>query len=203
MLLFSFVLFSACLGNSFGDSINPVNTEELVQEGRNVHLSCKYDGTVYNLQWYRQYPRSKPEFLFCEDLTPLKKEEYCLEGTHVTLSYNYSRTASAGDEFYWYHQDTAQRPEFLLYISGTGFIKKADPLNTRISTKLNEEKNRLDLEISSAEVTDSALYYCAVRPTVTGNLHTLYKNLSRDHICRNIPLLFRHQNTNKCCECLL
>ncbi|KAK6310627.1 hypothetical protein J4Q44_G00186820 [Coregonus suidteri] len=56
----------------------------------------------------------------CEDLTPLKKEEYCLEGTPVTLSYNYSRTASAGDEFYWYHQDTAQRPEFLLYISDSG-----------------------------------------------------------------------------------
>uniref|UniRef100_A0A674BFK9 Immunoglobulin V-set domain-containing protein n=1 Tax=Salmo trutta TaxID=8032 RepID=A0A674BFK9_SALTR len=99
----------------------------------------------------------------CEDLTPIKKEEYCLEETSVTLSYNYSRTATAGDEFYWYHQDTAQRPEFLLYISGTEFIKKADPLNTRISAKLNKEKTRVDLEISSADVTDSALYYCAVR----------------------------------------
>ncbi|CAB1326132.1 unnamed protein product [Coregonus sp. 'balchen'] len=107
-----------------------------------------------------------------EDLTPLKKE-YCLEGTPVTLSYNYSRTATGGDKVYWYHQDTAQRPEFLMYISGTGFIKKADPLNTRISTKLNEEIKRLDLEISSAEVTDSVMYYCAVRPTVTRNLHTL------------------------------
>ncbi|CAB1326141.1 unnamed protein product [Coregonus sp. 'balchen'] len=121
-----------------------------------------------------------------EDLTPLKKEEYCLEGTPVTLSYNYSRTATGGDELYWYHQDTAQRPKFLLYISGSGFVKKADPLNTQISAKLNEEKNRLDLEISSAEVSDSALYYCAVRPTVKGNLNTLYKNLSRVHISRNL-----------------
>ncbi|CAB1326121.1 unnamed protein product [Coregonus sp. 'balchen'] len=95
----------------------------------------------------------------CEDLTPLKKEEFCLEGTPVTLSYNYSRTAT----------DTAQRPEFLLYISGSGFIKKADPLTTRISAKLNEEKKRLELEM-----TGSALYYCSVRPTVTGNLNTLY-----------------------------
>eukprot|EP00063_Salmo_salar_P020734 XP_013995569.1 PREDICTED: uncharacterized protein LOC106569109 [Salmo salar] len=126
----------------------------------------------------------------CEDLTPIKKEEYCLEGTSVTLSYNYSRTATAGDEFYWYHQDTAQRPEFFLYISGTEFIKKADPLNTRISAKLNKEKTRVDLEISSADVTDSALYYCAVKPTVTGNLHTLYKNLSRDHISRNLTSFF-------------
>ncbi|CAB1326160.1 unnamed protein product [Coregonus sp. 'balchen'] len=93
-----------------------------------------------------------------EDLTPLKKE-FCLEGTPVTLSYNYSRTATGGDEFYWYHQDTAQRPEFLLYISGSEFIKKADPLITRIFVKLNQEKKHLDLEISSAEVTDSSLYY--------------------------------------------
>ncbi|XP_045062061.1 uncharacterized protein LOC123481589 [Coregonus clupeaformis] len=102
----------------------------------------------------------------CEDLTPLKKEEYCLEGTPVTLSYNYSRAATGGDELYLYHQDTAQRPEFLLYISGLGFIKKADPLTTRIFVKLNDEKKHLYLEISSAEVTDSVLYYYAVRPTI-------------------------------------
>ncbi|CAB1326153.1 unnamed protein product, partial [Coregonus sp. 'balchen'] len=84
----------------------------------------------------------------CDDLTPLKKGEFCLEGTLATLSYNYSRTATGGDKVYWYHQDTAQRPEFLLYTSGSEFIKKAYPLNT---AKLNEEKKHLDLEISSTE----------------------------------------------------
>uniref|UniRef100_A0A4W5NTY0 Immunoglobulin V-set domain-containing protein n=1 Tax=Hucho hucho TaxID=62062 RepID=A0A4W5NTY0_9TELE len=54
------------------------------------------------------------------------------------------------NEFYWYRQDTGKRPEFLLYILGTGLTNKADPLNARLSAKLNEEKNRLDLEISSA-----------------------------------------------------
>ncbi|CAB1326150.1 unnamed protein product [Coregonus sp. 'balchen'] len=57
------VTLSSFLGNRFGDSINRATTEELVQEGRNVHLSCKYDAIVYNLQWYRQYPRSKPKFI--------------------------------------------------------------------------------------------------------------------------------------------
>uniref|UniRef100_A0A667WLI1 Immunoglobulin V-set domain-containing protein n=1 Tax=Myripristis murdjan TaxID=586833 RepID=A0A667WLI1_9TELE len=36
----------------------------------------------------------------------------------------------------------------------------------------------VDLEISSAAVTHSALYYCAVKPTVTGNTQSLYKNLT-------------------------
>uniref|UniRef100_A0AAY5JXC8 Immunoglobulin V-set domain-containing protein n=1 Tax=Esox lucius TaxID=8010 RepID=A0AAY5JXC8_ESOLU len=90
-----------------------------------------------------------------------KNEEYCLEGTNVTLSYKYSRTATAADYFYWYRQDTAQRPEFLMYISGGGYTRKEDSINTRLNVTLNEEKDRLDLKISSAEVTDSALYYCA------------------------------------------
>uniref|UniRef100_A0A674F3G4 Ig-like domain-containing protein n=1 Tax=Salmo trutta TaxID=8032 RepID=A0A674F3G4_SALTR len=55
---------------------------------------------------------------------------------------------------------------------------RADSLDSRISGKLNKEKTRVDLDITSAEVTDSALYYCALRPTVTGNPETLYKNLT-------------------------
>uniref|UniRef100_A0A3P8Y027 Ig-like domain-containing protein n=1 Tax=Esox lucius TaxID=8010 RepID=A0A3P8Y027_ESOLU len=96
-----------------------------------------------------------------EDLTSLKNEEIGLEGTSVTLSCKYSRTANVRDYFYWYRQDTAQRPEFLLSIFGSDDITKVDLLNPRRSVKMNEEKTRVDLMISSAEVTDSVLYYCA------------------------------------------
>ncbi|XP_034147153.1 uncharacterized protein LOC114830551 [Esox lucius] len=82
-------------------------------------------------------------------LTPLKNEEYCLDGTSITLSYKYSRTATGSDYFYWYRQDTAQRPEFLLYILGSGYTP--DSMNNRISVNLNEDKNRMDLTIFSAE----------------------------------------------------
>ena len=67
-----------------------------------------------------------------------------------------------------------------MYISGLGTIRTAESLGSdkRFSTKLTENKTGVDLEISSAVVTDSALYYCAVRPTVTGNTDSLYKNLT-------------------------
>ena len=61
----------------------------------------------------------------------------------------------------------------------------------RFSAGLSDGNKRVDLEISSAALTDSALYYCAVRPTVTGNTHTLYKNLHTVFVSRNTSVLLK------------
>ncbi|KAF3857610.1 hypothetical protein F7725_010811 [Dissostichus mawsoni] len=104
----------AALGSM--NSIKPERSEEHVAEGRNISLTCKYEGTIYNIQWYRQYQRS--------------------------------------------------RPEFLLYITEAGVIH---PTESDFSAHIDKTEKRVDLEIISAAVTDSAVYYCALRPTVTGN----------------------------------
>ncbi|KAK3506017.1 hypothetical protein QTP70_018537 [Hemibagrus guttatus] len=111
-------------GDSMADSIEPLFTHKVVDEGDNVTLSCKYktSRTSDDLHWYRQYPKSKPEFLL-----------YVIQ-------------------------------------SGTA-ISNTDP---RISAKADDKQ--VDLIISSAAVSDSALYYCALQPTVTGNPAALYKN---------------------------
>ncbi|KAI3374218.1 hypothetical protein L3Q82_005944 [Scortum barcoo] len=113
----------------------------------------------------------------CEDLTPVKKEEFSSEGSTVTLSYKYFKKATGGDEFYWYRQYPGKPPQFLIFHLGTQNATKPG-----LSVKVSEDKTQMDLQISSAAVTDSAVYYCAVRPTVTGNSKTLYKNLwSKDN----------------------
>ncbi|CAK6983890.1 uncharacterized protein LOC122886672 [Scomber scombrus] len=112
----------------------------------------------------------------CEELTPVNNEEFSLEGSSVTLSYKYSQAATGSDYFYWYRQYPGKPPEFLISHYGTGNpISEPVP---RLSFKVSEDNTQMDLQISSAAVTDSALYYCAVRPTVTANPQSLYKNTS-------------------------
>lgn len=110
-----------------GETIEPLRTEEYVAVRENISIGCKYDGYVNNIQWYRQYPRSKPEFL-------------------------------------------------LLILESTETIQHATPKNDRLHTRLIKNKKNVFLEISYAELSDSAIYYCALKPTVRGNIEAQYKN---------------------------
>ncbi|KAK0144427.1 T cell receptor alpha variable 38-1 [Merluccius polli] len=94
---------------------------------------------------------------------------YCAVRPTVTGNTD-SLTAASGDDFFWYRQYPGDPPQYLMYISGFGNTRTAESLGSdkRFSTKLTEDKTGVDLKISSAVVTDSALYYCAVRPTCKG-----------------------------------
>uniref|UniRef100_A0A667WQD1 Ig-like domain-containing protein n=1 Tax=Myripristis murdjan TaxID=586833 RepID=A0A667WQD1_9TELE len=101
------------------------------------------------------------------------------EGETLTLACTFETTSNTSyDYIFWYRQYPGKPPEFLLTIIGTEKSEQILKSDSRISTKLSEDKRGVDLEISSAAVTDSALYYCAVKPTVTGNTQSLYKNLT-------------------------
>ncbi|KAJ8353055.1 hypothetical protein AAFF_G00115120 [Aldrovandia affinis] len=96
------------VGVSFQDEIRSTSNAVRALAGSNVTLSCNYTGTAWSIQWYRQYPGSKPEVL-------------------------------------------------VLVVRGQ---KRAD--NGRFTAQLYENNNLVHLELSSAEVSDSALYYCAL-----------------------------------------
>uniref|UniRef100_A0A8C9X8P8 Immunoglobulin V-set domain-containing protein n=1 Tax=Sander lucioperca TaxID=283035 RepID=A0A8C9X8P8_SANLU len=112
-------------------------------------------------------------------------EKTSLEGSSVTLSYRYSKQVTGTDYFYWYRQYPGKPLEFLIFLLGT---QNAANSGLSASVSVSEDTTKIDLQIISAAVTDSAVYYCAVRPTVTGNTKTLYKNLwSKDNtILHNI-----------------
>uniref|UniRef100_A0A3P9ME36 Ig-like domain-containing protein n=1 Tax=Oryzias latipes TaxID=8090 RepID=A0A3P9ME36_ORYLA len=109
--------------HSVPDLLKPLKDELMALEGDTVTLSCKYSGSVYNVQWYQQKLSSTPQFIMAD------------------------------------------------------FSEKTE----KFSVKHDKQKQEFQVQISSAAVTDSAVYYCAVRPTVTGNNKTLYKNLKTQY----------------------
>ncbi|KAF4117481.1 hypothetical protein G5714_002034 [Onychostoma macrolepis] len=120
---------------------------------------------------------------FAQSITPLENKTLKSEGEKVTLSCKYD---GADNNLHWYRQYPGSKPDFLAYIYPHGAT--SNPLPDRLTPKVDKNKNLVSLEISAAEVTDSALYYCALTPTTTGNSTTLYKN----------PL---NNKTQKLCEC--
>uniref|UniRef100_A0A665V425 Ig-like domain-containing protein n=1 Tax=Echeneis naucrates TaxID=173247 RepID=A0A665V425_ECHNA len=107
------------------------------------------------------------------------------EGDTVTLDCEFETTDSFPNLF-WYKQEANSFPQYMLRCYESG--EKLSGSDLRMSVNVSDDKTRIHLQISSAAVSDSAVYYCAVRPTVTGNNTTLYKNLwSKDNtILHNI-----------------
>uniref|UniRef100_A0A4W4E0Z2 Ig-like domain-containing protein n=1 Tax=Electrophorus electricus TaxID=8005 RepID=A0A4W4E0Z2_ELEEL len=92
----------------------------------------------------------------------------------ITLSCTYDGSPFS---LLWYRQKPGSRPEFLLLIDEDDrYTVKAEPPYPYLSIKLHKNNKKVDLLISSASVSDSALYYCALWPTVTKNPAMLYKN---------------------------
>ncbi|KAI5609627.1 hypothetical protein C0J50_12116, partial [Silurus asotus] len=119
-----------------------------------------------------------------DSIKPLFTRKHVDEGDNVTLSCNYT-TSSSGNLF-WYRQNTKSKPEILLNVMQSGTLISTTP---RMTAEVdNGDKKQVDLIISSAAVSDSALYYCALRPTVTGNPAALYKNLHTVSAIRKVVI---------------
>ncbi|KTF78329.1 hypothetical protein cypCar_00047719 [Cyprinus carpio] len=109
------------------------------------------------------------------EIKPTKSLKFIDEGSSVKLSCSYSSALT----LYWYRQYPGSAPEFIVFISDRSEQAQESNVDNRFTAKVTKDKeSHVYLEISSAAVSDSALYYCALQPTVTGNTRTLYKNLT-------------------------
>ncbi|GLD72317.1 uncharacterized protein AKAME5_002364100 [Lates japonicus] len=103
------------------------------------------------------------------------------EGEAVTLDCQYN-SSSTNPYLYWYKQDGDHSPKFILNRLKLGGGNTADEFKERFSATLNSALRSVPLKIQKLQLSDSAVYYSALQPTVTGNTTTLYKNLwSKDN----------------------
>ena len=106
-------------------------------------------------------------------ITSNQNQSYTEDGSNVTLSCSYS--ASSGETLQWYRQYPRSAPQFLLFIISPDKTE-ISAVEPRFSGRMNKERNQMFLDISSAKLSDSALYYCALKPTVKETGKLSYKN---------------------------
>ncbi|KAM3603749.1 uncharacterized protein V6R79_001462 [Siganus canaliculatus] len=94
-----------------------------------------------------------------DEVTQTGGDVTATEGDSVTLNCSYK--TSYTPTLFWYKQKPGSSPQLL--------ISEYSEKRHGLSFIHQKERKEFHLEISSAAVSDSAVYYCALRPTVTGN----------------------------------
>ncbi|MBN3273063.1 HV02 protein, partial [Polyodon spathula] len=110
---------------------------------------------------------------FGNTITPLSGVENVKQRDNVSLQCSYR---GAVQNLQWYRQYPGQALEYLLMSFETGAISKANEKDHRVSAELDKDKKHVFLKLIDTEVTDSAVYYCSLSPTVTETRPALYKN---------------------------
>uniref|UniRef100_W5MG83 Ig-like domain-containing protein n=1 Tax=Lepisosteus oculatus TaxID=7918 RepID=W5MG83_LEPOC len=94
-----------------------------------------------------------------------------VEGEAAVLNCSYS-TSDSSPYLFWYVQYSNDFPRYVLRRLASGYKENADKFKKRFDATL--DKNTILLTIQKTEISDSALYYCALRPTVRIRQSTQY-----------------------------
>uniref|UniRef100_A0A3P9D9X8 Ig-like domain-containing protein n=1 Tax=Maylandia zebra TaxID=106582 RepID=A0A3P9D9X8_9CICH len=110
-----------------------------------------------------------------DSITPQRDKVTATEGESVTLTCNY-QTGYSNAWLHWYkHHSDLQAPQFILWKQGKGGSvgEGKNEAGDRFSSTLDSSIRSVPLKIQKLQLSDSAVYYCALQPTVTGNSKTL------------------------------
>uniref|UniRef100_A0A3B3CPT2 Ig-like domain-containing protein n=1 Tax=Oryzias melastigma TaxID=30732 RepID=A0A3B3CPT2_ORYME len=99
------------------------------------------------------------------------REVIAAEGDSVTLSCTF-QTSDAYLYLFWYKQEVNCYPKYMLRQYSSTKESAPEFKTDRFRADLKEDKSVL-LKIHNLPVSDSAVYYCSLQPTVTGNNKTL------------------------------
>uniref|UniRef100_A0A8C1LXN7 Ig-like domain-containing protein n=1 Tax=Cyprinus carpio TaxID=7962 RepID=A0A8C1LXN7_CYPCA len=98
------------------------------------------------------------------------------EKDQVIVGCNYF-TTDTNINLFWYQQLPNKSPTLILNELPFGEGTTEPDFKKRFSATLNSTTKTVPLMIKDVHVSDSAVYYCALRPTVTGNSEILFRSL--------------------------
>uniref|UniRef100_A0A8C1YL24 T-cell receptor alpha/delta variable 41.0 n=1 Tax=Cyprinus carpio TaxID=7962 RepID=A0A8C1YL24_CYPCA len=93
------------------------------------------------------------------------------DGT-ATLDCTYKATSTQYPNLLWYQQKTNGSLKYML-IRSSGSSSNVEEFKDRFNAILNTSLKSVPLTIKDVRVSDSAVYYCALQPTVTETHSTL------------------------------
>uniref|UniRef100_A0A674BDA6 Ig-like domain-containing protein n=1 Tax=Salmo trutta TaxID=8032 RepID=A0A674BDA6_SALTR len=115
-----------------------------------------------------------------ENVRQPKEDVMVVEGHPTTLTCLFD-TTSQSPYLFWYKQLVNGKPIFMLRSDTFSPGETTTEFKDRFHAHLNVTAKSVPLTIQRLQLSDSkdsAMYYCALTPTVKGDLQTLYKNLT-------------------------
>uniref|UniRef100_A0A4W3ICX3 Ig-like domain-containing protein n=1 Tax=Callorhinchus milii TaxID=7868 RepID=A0A4W3ICX3_CALMI len=100
-------------------------------------------------------------------------EQTAFAGERINLHCQYSGFCGQNFSVSWYRQSPGEGLKYLLQTCKPSYGHKADFAQSRFSVELQTSRKSSKLTISALELSDSAVYYCAVSPTVIENSNSL------------------------------
>uniref|UniRef100_A0AAY4ACQ9 Ig-like domain-containing protein n=1 Tax=Denticeps clupeoides TaxID=299321 RepID=A0AAY4ACQ9_9TELE len=96
---------------------------------------------------------------------PIQTDVTGFEGGIMTFSCIF-RDGGSSPDLFWYIQRHNSVPRFILRRDTYSYGDNGTEFNQRFYSKLNNSASSVPLTIQNLQVSDSAVYYCALRPTV-------------------------------------
>nr|XP_032624107.1 uncharacterized protein LOC116817796 [Chelonoidis abingdonii] len=164
-----------------GNSVTQTEGSVTLCEGEPVLLNCTYQTTGYpTLFWYVQYGSQAPRLFLRESSADSEEglaqsvsvdqsppEVRVSEGQSVTLYCNFS-AAGINQYLFWYQQYPNQPPQHIL--TKTKFDAPDQTLvQGKFSASLYMDNRTVPFQIEAVSHQESAVYFCALRPTVGEN----------------------------------
>ena len=101
-----------------------------------------------------------------DTVTQMAGDDTAIEGETMTLNCTFE-TTDRSPYLFWYKYEERKYPEYMLKSQVFSEGENAEEFEGRFDAHLNVDRKTVPLRIWNVQLSDSAVYYCALRPRVT------------------------------------